>query len=143
MQNIPTSSANPSLSHPAGAIHPEAESFERDGKVVLSRNRLTPSEKLALARICINHGGDYSIKGGRERFWAKIQALFTNEIGRPCGNPRPVMSRMLADYEVKMTREEKETGTAQKDGEYEQTMREWKSRVNGVCILPADISEAV
>ncbi|KAG0127821.1 hypothetical protein HOY82DRAFT_612902 [Tuber indicum] len=39
------------------------------------------------------------------------------------------MARMLAEYEVKLDKEVKESGTAQADGKYEQTMAQWKVRV--------------
>lgn len=101
------------------------------------RTRLTAKEKLELAQLCVLHGGEYTQKGGRERFWIKMQGLFSDGIGRSCGNPRPIMSHMLAEFEAKIEREGRETGTAQTDGEYEQTMAKWKTRVDSVCLFPA------
>ena len=42
------------------------------------------------------------------------------------------MARMLAEYDSKVYREIKESGTAQTDGEYEHTMTQWKARVESV-----------
>ena len=100
-----------------------------------SRNEFLPSEKLLLARLCVVHGKDYSLRGGRERFWTKIQQLFSEGIGRTATNPRTTMMRMTADFTAKINREVKETGTAQTDGEYEQTMAQWKAHVDSVCFL--------
>lgn len=96
------------------------------------RYRLTSKEKLLLVRLCVLHGGEYSLPSGRERFWSKMQDLFSTTLGRPASNPRVTMSRMLTEYKKKIERERKETGTAQTDGEYEQAMELWKSRVESV-----------
>jgi len=96
------------------------------------RNRFSDGEKLLLARLCVQHGGEFSIRGGQERFWLKIQELFSSALGRPVCNPRSIMARMLAQYDLKVSCEIKESGTAQTDGEYEQTMAEWKIRVESV-----------
>lgn len=98
------------------------------------RNRFSDGEKLLLARLCVQHGGDFSIRGGRERFWLKIQELFSSALGGPVCNPRSIMARMLAQYDLKASREIKESGTAQTDGEFEQTMAEWKIRVESVSL---------
>ena len=97
-----------------------------------TRHRLTNKERLQLVRLCILHGGEYSLPAGRERFWLKIQGLFSTALGRPASNPRVTMSRMLTEFNKKIEREKKETGTAQTDGEYEQAMELWKSRVETV-----------
>jgi len=97
-----------------------------------SRNRYTPSEKLLLARLCVLHGAENSMRGGRERFWLKIQQLFSNALGRPVSNPPITMVRMLTEYNIKIEQDMKESGTAQIDGEFKQTMEQWKSRVDSV-----------
>jgi len=99
------------------------------------RNRFTETEKLQLARLCVLHGGEFSVRGGRERFWLKIQQLFGNALRRPVSNPCSTMARMLAEYNTKVSREIKESGTAQTDGEYKQTMTQWKARVESVSFF--------
>ena len=89
-----------------------------------SRNRFTPSERLLIARFCVLHGVEFSVRGGRERFWLKIQQLFLNSLGRPVSNPRNIMARMLTEYNLKIEHDLKESGTAQINGEFEQTMEQ-------------------
>jgi len=117
---------------PAGATHEMAELEIIHAGQATSRNRFTETEKLLLARLCVLHGGEFSVRGGRERFWLKIQQLFGNALHHPVNNPRSTMARMLAEYDTKVYREIKESGTAQTDGEYEQTMTQWKARVESV-----------
>ena len=64
-----------------------------------------------------------------------------NALGRRCkpqsvnrpaasvGNQRPIMSRMLTEFEAKFAREVKEISITQTDGEFEQVMSRWKIRV--------------
>ncbi|KAG0634845.1 hypothetical protein HOY80DRAFT_1058782 [Tuber brumale] len=84
---------------------------------VLSRNRFSHQEKLLLARLCVQHGGKFSIHGRHERFWLKIQQLFATALACPVCNLRSIMARMLAKHDSKVIQEAKESGTTQTDGD--------------------------
>ncbi|PUU82935.1 hypothetical protein B9Z19DRAFT_1073983 [Tuber borchii] len=121
------------LGHQAGCIAGTSEVEEitpiQAAEQANIRHRLTSKEKLVLVRLCVLHGGEYSLPSGRERFWSKMQGLFSTTLDCPASNPRVTISRMLTEYTKKIERERKETGTAQIDGEYEQAMELWRSRV--------------
>ena len=68
----------------------------------------------------------------RYAFWEKISILATRELERPVENPNLMVQRMLDEYNTLLSVQAKETGTAQPDGEYEQTMALWKERVDSV-----------
>ena len=64
-----------SSSNLAGATHEMAELEIIYAGQATPRNRFTETEKLLLARLCILHGGEFSVRGGLEWFWLKIQQL--------------------------------------------------------------------
>ena len=66
-----------------------------------------------------------------QAFWEKISALATR-VGRSVRNLSTMVRRMPDEHNALLSAQAKETGTAQQDGEYEQTMALWKERVDSV-----------
>lgn len=111
-------------------VNPENPQSEKANHSVQSRIRLNAFEKLQLARMCVQYGEEYSQRGGRERFWTKIQSLLSGQIGRQIGNPRSIMTRMLADYEANLRSGIAGSGAAHGDWGFGHTMAQWKTRVD-------------
>ena len=96
------------------------------------RVRLGKDEKLAVIRLCLLYAPEYSVPGGRGEFWKKVARIASQQLGKPVKNPSQMSRKMLDDYAILMASRSRETGTAQPDGEYEQSMEQWKQRVDSV-----------
>jgi hypothetical protein len=93
-----------------------------------TRVRLNKREKLAVVRLCLHHGDEFT-NGSRASFWNKISELGTREIGRPVKNPSQILRKMLEDF---VARSSPYCG----DVEYERVMALWKQRVDQVGCTP-------
>jgi hypothetical protein len=111
----------PTIGFPTSPSPPPSGSRGADTRV-----RLSKPEKLAVARLCIQHGEEYT-SGSRATFWSKISELGTREIGRPVKNPSQLLRKMLDDYNK---------APEHPDCEYERTMAQWKRRVDQVGHTP-------
>ena len=96
------------------------------GRVAKTRVRLTRPEKLEIMKLCVEHGHEYSLPGGRGAFWEKISRLGTARTGRDVRNPSQ-MVRKLLDMYVAGT-----PGSSWRTGELAACLEAWKNRVDQV-----------
>lgn len=89
------------------------------------RVRLTKPEKLEIMKMCVEHGAEYSVPGGRGAFWEKIAQLASEKTGRDVRNPSQMVRKLLDMYIAGVGR----------TGELGVCMEAWKKRVDEVCIL--------
>ncbi|RPA93512.1 hypothetical protein L873DRAFT_1847142 [Choiromyces venosus 120613-1] len=94
------------------------------------RVHLTKDEKLVIIHLCLLYAPEYSVPSGQGEFWKKVARLASQQLGRPVKNPSQMMRKMRDDYVILMASRSREMGTAQPDGEYEQSMEKWKHRVD-------------
>ncbi|KAI5854117.1 hypothetical protein BZA05DRAFT_443639 [Tricharina praecox] len=84
------------------------------------RVRLTKPEKLEIMKMCVEHGAEYSVPGGRGAFWEKIAQLASEKTGRDVRNPSQMVRKLLDMYIAGVGR----------TGELGVCMEAWKKRVD-------------
>jgi hypothetical protein len=79
------------------------------------------------------YGDEYSIPGKRTQFWEKIALLATEEVGREVKNAQSLVKKQLDKYNAIMEKRLMDSGKAEPETEWEQTMDRWKKRRDSVC----------
>lgn len=96
------------------------------GRVAKTRVRLTRPEKLEIMKLCVEHGHEYSLPGGRGAFWEKIARLGSARTGRDVRNPSQMVRKLLDMYVTGAP------GSGWRTGELAACLEAWKNRVDQV-----------